>query len=413
MHRALAVVLALTFAASAHGQVTLHDDGISFPDSSKLTTANIGSYAQGVMVAKSGGDFTTITAALDSITDATSSKRYLVRIAPGTYAERVEMKTYVDLAGSGPGVTVISAAGSSSAGATVTNTVGSNLRDLSIVNTGGANYAIALRVTGQPLLENLEISVSSSIFSCRGIDGSWGGGFHGTMRHVTVSASCNATFSFAVSLTPPDGGSEWEARLEDVSIQASGSDGVGRFGLLVESGGSTGFLRVSARGLRVGVLGGGPAVAVHLRNGTVGELFDVELLAGSASNDAHGISLYNTVGSRVHGGTITAEGGAGGFGTGVVLDSATGELRNVVMDASAYVVRFESQIGNPSTLYAYGSQLDSSFDQFPDPSVVGSELVLHGCRVRQPAPVGFNATTTCFATSDWSFQNPNGFDACP
>lgn len=57
------------------------------------------SYAQTAIVAKAGGDFTSIQAAIDSITDATATKRYLVWIHPGFYAERVTLQPWIDLRG--------------------------------------------------------------------------------------------------------------------------------------------------------------------------------------------------------------------------------------------------------------------------------------------------------------------------
>jgi hypothetical protein len=56
-------------------------------------------YQQTVTVAKSGGDFTTIQGAIDSITDATTSKRYCVLVYPGDYAETVVGKDYVEIMG--------------------------------------------------------------------------------------------------------------------------------------------------------------------------------------------------------------------------------------------------------------------------------------------------------------------------
>ena len=58
-----------------------------------------GAYQQVVTVAKSGGDFTTIQDAVDSITDAAVNKRYLVLVYSGVYAEDITMKQYVYLCG--------------------------------------------------------------------------------------------------------------------------------------------------------------------------------------------------------------------------------------------------------------------------------------------------------------------------
>ncbi|MEM7114804.1 MAG: hypothetical protein AAF614_20380 [Chloroflexota bacterium] len=60
-----------------------------------------------IVVAKSGGDFTTIGAALAAITDASATNPYLIRIGPGIYEEIVDLKSHVDIEGSGSGVTII------------------------------------------------------------------------------------------------------------------------------------------------------------------------------------------------------------------------------------------------------------------------------------------------------------------
>lgn len=59
-------------------------------------------YAQTVTVAKSGGDFTSLKAAVDSITDATTAKRYVVHVYPGTYIEApITVPDYVSIKGLG------------------------------------------------------------------------------------------------------------------------------------------------------------------------------------------------------------------------------------------------------------------------------------------------------------------------
>lgn len=61
-----------------------------------------------ITVAKTGGDFTTIKAALDSITDNSSTNRYVIRISPGIYTENnpIQGKDYVSIISEGENNTV-------------------------------------------------------------------------------------------------------------------------------------------------------------------------------------------------------------------------------------------------------------------------------------------------------------------
>jgi len=65
-----------------------------------------------IWVAKSGGQFTSLSAALASITNNGPEQRYVIKVAPGTYTETasVGLKNYVDVEGSGQGVTTITCA---------------------------------------------------------------------------------------------------------------------------------------------------------------------------------------------------------------------------------------------------------------------------------------------------------------
>ena len=51
--------------------------------------------------------FPSITAALESITDASADKIYDVLVGPGNYAERITFKPYINVEGAGRGVTNI------------------------------------------------------------------------------------------------------------------------------------------------------------------------------------------------------------------------------------------------------------------------------------------------------------------
>jgi hypothetical protein len=105
-------------------------------------------YQNVVIVAQSGGDYTSVQAAIDSITDAAAGNPYLVWVAPGVYEEQVTMKPYVHLQGAGQEATVISSTASGSASpptqATLVLASDTSLRDLTVGNSGAANSTVAL-----------------------------------------------------------------------------------------------------------------------------------------------------------------------------------------------------------------------------------------------------------------------------
>jgi hypothetical protein len=113
-------------------------------------------YQNARVVAKKGGQFTSIQSALDSITDASDTNRYLVKVMPGVYNERVTMKPYVDIEGSGELTTKITYTGSDSLyTGTVIGASNAELRFLTVENTGGGmtcavaiyNYLASPRLT--------------------------------------------------------------------------------------------------------------------------------------------------------------------------------------------------------------------------------------------------------------------------
>lgn len=131
-------------------------------------------YANVVVVAKSGGDFTDPVAALNSITNASATNPYLVRIMPGVYEIPVtsfNMKDYVDVEGSGPEVTVLSMhsnhMGHAISTVYFTNVSHAELRNLSIDHTGGS-YVFGINVSGgDARVSNVDIRIQG---------GSWNGG---------------------------------------------------------------------------------------------------------------------------------------------------------------------------------------------------------------------------------------------
>ena len=144
-------------------------------------------YANVVIVAKSGGDYSTITAALDSITDAADANRYLVRVMPGVYTERVTMKPYVDIEGSGELTTRITFTGSAETNTgTVVGANDTELRFLTVANTGGNTVAIAIyNTSASPRLTNVTASASGGDYHY----GVYNASSSPTMTNVTATAS--------------------------------------------------------------------------------------------------------------------------------------------------------------------------------------------------------------------------------
>ena len=150
-------------------------------------------YANVVVVAKSGGDYTTVTAALNSITDASDTNRYLVKVMPGIYTEQVTMKPYADIEGAGELATTITGTGSRNPlpdTGTVVGADNAELRFLTVANAGGSMYAIAIyNHYTAPRLTHVTASASGGFVSY----GVFNDHSSPTMQNVTASASTNVS----------------------------------------------------------------------------------------------------------------------------------------------------------------------------------------------------------------------------
>jgi Pectinesterase len=145
------------------------------------------SFQNVVIVAQSGGDYTTITAALNSIMDASMSNRYLIYVAPGVYTERVTMKQFVDIEGAGESTTKITFTGSDYITGTVVGASWTELRFLSVENTGSNPYATAIYNNGVSLrLTHVNAGASGGTASNYGMYNTQS---HPTMTNVTAYAS--------------------------------------------------------------------------------------------------------------------------------------------------------------------------------------------------------------------------------
>lgn len=192
-------------------------------------------YQNVIIVAKSGGDYTSVAEALASITTASSTNPYLVWVAPGIYEETANalVPAHVHLQGSGPGITRIVAnrydTFPNNANASVVQLVNhSRLSDLTVENTGTTQNSSAIYVspgaTRMTTINNVEARVTGA-----------GGTVHvaitllesaATIRDSRFIASGAATFNQGLSSYVPNTATEPESA-EIVGSKFRGEGNVG------------------------------------------------------------------------------------------------------------------------------------------------------------------------------------------
>ncbi|MDY7080245.1 MAG: hypothetical protein SXV54_25465 [Chloroflexota bacterium] len=244
-----------------------------------LYAARSGGPENVVTVAKSGGDYTSVQAAVDSIGDAAADNAYLVWIAPGVYSETVTLKPHVHLQGAGQTATVITSTVSNETSpiiqGTLVLTTSTSLRDLTVGNSGVLTYnaaLLALDDTTQTLVAD-----------------------------VTVLARGNsASGNQAIYLTGPGTG----ATLLDVTALAENDSG-SNYGLYIDQG-----VRVTVRGGSYTACGGGRAWGIHNYGYNKSSHLTAENVTALGENGSDNSGLFNFGGvATLHGGSFTARGG--------------------------------------------------------------------------------------------------------
>lgn len=145
-------------------EATSGQDG--FLSQTDWTTFNSKSddFDQIVTVAKSGANFTTIQAAINDISDASTSKRYGVLIYPGEYSENIDGKDYVSLIGVGE-VKVISTSDT----AYVAPATYSKLENIHFELTSSTTNEVVVWIpSGTHIIKNCILSYQSTTADIRG-----------------------------------------------------------------------------------------------------------------------------------------------------------------------------------------------------------------------------------------------------
>jgi hypothetical protein len=275
-------------------------------------------YQNVVVVAKSGGDYTSIQAALNSITDVSESNPYLIWVAPGVYTEKVTMKPYVDIEGSGELATKITYTGDPSLYAgTVEGVTNAELRFLTVESVGGATHGVAIFNDGaSPRLTHVTASASATTGKSYGV---YNYLFSSpVMADVTVRAT-GGQYSYGVlneDFSSP--------AMNDVLVDDSGAT-TANLAVYNKTNSSPTMTDVTAS-----ASGGTTSYGVYNEGDSRPAMINV---TASASGGTNNYGVYNTVSSpTITNGTASASGGSQNTGVYNYFSSPT--IQNSAIGAS-------------------------------------------------------------------------------
>lgn len=326
-----------------------------------------------VLVAKSGGHFTSIQAALDSITDASQANPYLVLVGPGIYEEQVAMKAYVDIQGSGRNVTTITWAGANAENATVLGADNAELRQLTVQNTGAAqNRAWAIVNLGtSPRITDVNAFATTSGSLAQAVRNESGAAPE--LRDVLATAvsyrpsaienvgskpvmtrvEAHATGDDSIAIESVDGS---EPTLRHVVAIASTNTGAGVVLGIASSGGTTHMTDVT-----VEAEGGETTVGIWAEQGAEVHLNQVQASAqGSGGAHCYGIQSIESNLWLDHG--EVAASGCGTDNQAIRGDRADVEIYNSELSASSTasyaIYNFDSTAGGgPCSVQVHNAQV--------------------------------------------------------
>lgn len=307
-----------------------------------------------IVVAKSGGDFTTLADALASITTASAGNRYLVKVGPGIYQEKVDIKDYVDIEGSGEGITILRGLGGNtdpnSAGNSATlranGALNAEVRWLTVESDGtGQAYAAAVWTSGTTQAFRLH---HITAIGSGGTTDNYGiihtGGSASIVEKITAIASGgDESFGIRNSSSSP--------KLDNVTTMASDAS-INNFGIQNSSSspimnnifatanhgsGSTGIYNLNSsptmNNITATAADATDSYGILNISSSSPKMDNVRATASGSTNTSYGV--YNSISSAptMNNVTATASGGTDSYGIYNWLSSAP-TMDNVIADAS-------------------------------------------------------------------------------
>ena len=268
-------------------------------------------YQNLVIVAKSGGDFTSVQAAIDSITNAAANNPYLVWVAPGVYSELVIMKAYVHLQGAGQEATVITSSVSCSdppTDGTLKLASNTSLRDLTVGNNGSGFNNVAVLAT----------SGTSGTLVCDVTARAQGQGIASTNHNIGIYIA----------------GADTEVTLQNITTLAENVET--NIGLLNTSGAKTRLYGVSFT-----ARGGDYTIGISNLSANL-EALNIVALGANGFDDNIGLRSYGESNTILNGGSFTGRGGSSGIGVknsefaNIAINNATMTGENGSLNSYGY-----------------------------------------------------------------------------
>jgi hypothetical protein len=263
---------------------------------------------------------TALLNAINGITDASASNPYLLIIEPGIYhigTSSFQMKSYVDVEGSGQTVTTIRGNIDSSSAGVVLGANNAELRNLTVENTGGGNDCIAIYNSGaSPQITDVTAKAGASSVLSSGIVNN---AASPTITMVSVEAT-SSVYNRAVS-----NGAASSPSMNYVTIQASGA---GTNMAIHNTGSNTG---PQMRNVIATVTGGATAIACHSSASAAPTMTDSTFTASGATNFNWGIQAESSATLSLT--NVTSRGFNGGSGIGLYIYNTGGsaEIRHSLL----------------------------------------------------------------------------------
>ena len=228
-----------------------------------------------LIVAQSGGQYTSINSALSSITNARSDNPYLIWVGPGVYTETFTLPSYVHLLGAGQEVTIIRHNRYLNAGGgTINLAAHSSLRDLTVENYGGGSG-----------------NIYTAIYATNGITDT-------LVQNVTARATGSAGNKQTIYVY----GARTDTILKDVTAQARGAGD--NYALVIENGAHA---RVDS-GVYT-ALGGDNACGIQVFNFASLDADSPSISGTNAGTYNFGLELFTYARANLFGGKYQARAG--------------------------------------------------------------------------------------------------------